>query len=94
MLELRRNLIGGAFCGDTHMATRDTLIAIVNAGSDLTLFKRVPRDLLDELASAAQRSGAKLTLRADIPSDVAMGLAQKYGKSVAFIDGAAKFEKE
>jgi hypothetical protein len=95
MLGFQRRLKGNTFINTERkqMTTRDTLYALVSSGSDLTLFRKVPRDVIFELARLAQKSGAKLTVRADYPSDVVLSLAHQYGKSIAFIEGLADFEK-
>jgi hypothetical protein len=76
------------------MAAYDVLREIVRNGSDLTIANAINYDVLRELAALAKSSGAKLTITTHMNYDVIRQLSSQYGKSVGFIDGLDKFEKE
>lgn len=76
------------------MATRETLLELVKSGSDLIVARGMPREHIFELAAAAQVSGARLTVSTNYPADVVIDLSRQYGKTVAFLEGLADFEKD
>jgi hypothetical protein len=76
------------------MATRDTLRAIVENGSDLTIASPIPQAVLRNLAALAKISGAKLTVTTTYPAQVLLELSREYGKSIAFVDGLVNFKKD
>jgi hypothetical protein len=76
------------------MANPATLLTLLENGSDVTLFTAMPPDKIFELAEAAHKSGAKLTIPAAISPEFLVRLSTKYGKTVAFMNGLDDFKKE
>jgi hypothetical protein len=76
------------------MASYELLQEIVNNGCDLTIYTAMSSSVLDELAAAAKRTGARLTITTSMNYDVISDLMRKYGNTVAFMDGLEKFKKD
>lgn len=72
------------------MATTEVLRDIVTAGADLVLLQSRATDTLIELCEIAAQSGAKVTVSTDQHSDLIRMLAQRFPRTVAFVDGIPK----
>jgi hypothetical protein len=72
------------------MAAYEVLKEIIRNGSDLTLKTGIAYEVIEELAVLAKASGAKLTVTTNMAYEVVLGLSKKYGKAIAFVDGADK----
>jgi translation initiation factor 1 (eIF-1/SUI1) len=76
------------------MATPEVLKTIVRNGSNLTIARGIPFVELNEIAALAKRSGASVTVSTAMPPANIQKLSEQYGKSITFIEGLDKFEKE
>jgi hypothetical protein len=76
------------------MAAYDILKYIVRSGCDLTLNDGVAYDTIRELASLAKQSGAHLTVTTEMSQDFIRELCDTYGKSISFVNGLDRFEKD
>lgn len=76
------------------MASRDTLLRIVENGSNLVLLRSVPIDLLRQLVETAARAGGHVTVSARLPAEVVEELASNFGKAITFVHGIADYKKD
>lgn len=70
-----------------NKALQRTLRDIIQHGANLTLNRPIDHNLLRELASLATKTGARLTLKTDLPPDLILDLLAIGADHLSFVDG-------